>query len=246
MASTALCRLCICAHSEFKNLYDKIGQGNEIYEITVKYFDPMFLNSQQYPQLSTGICIQCWQHIDDFHNFQQSVHNAQMKFEQDINEIATNIKLENGLAAEMETSNDNISFNEDGTREICLTQLDIIEVKNEDSFALEENMEDDNNLKMDLLEVLPKRTRKKTKLTEIKDENKINVKRVRQEKVAATPKRGRTKLSRKAAKICQEKLTNNTKPKNTKIPNHSQNFSLNCNENDNDINMEDYTKIVNK
>ncbi|KAI8124146.1 Zinc finger protein 208 [Lucilia cuprina] len=228
MAATALCRLCICAHSEFKDLYDEIGQGNEIYEITVKYFDPMFLNSQQYPQLSRGICIQCWQHIDDFHNFQQSVHNAQMKFEQDINEIATNIKLENGLATEVETSNENISFNEDGTREFCLTQLDIIEVKNEDSFAIEEKMEDDNDLKMDLLEVLPKRTRK-TKLMEIKDEKKVNVKRVRQGKVAVSPKRGRTKLSRKAAKICQEKLTNNTKPINTEIPKH-------------DINMEEYTK----
>lgn len=36
-----LCRLCINDQDEFKNLYNDLGEGNEIYDITVQYFDPM-------------------------------------------------------------------------------------------------------------------------------------------------------------------------------------------------------------
>lgn len=41
MSSNPLCRLCISAYTESKSLFDEFGQGNDVYEITVKYFDPM-------------------------------------------------------------------------------------------------------------------------------------------------------------------------------------------------------------
>lgn len=35
------CRLCVVSRDEYKSLYDETGQGNDVYEITLKYFDPM-------------------------------------------------------------------------------------------------------------------------------------------------------------------------------------------------------------
>lgn len=40
-AAPSLCRLCIQAYTDCKSLFDELGQGNEVYEMTVKYFDPM-------------------------------------------------------------------------------------------------------------------------------------------------------------------------------------------------------------
>lgn len=37
----SICQLCAGSCEECKNLYDEHGQGTEVYDITVKYFDPM-------------------------------------------------------------------------------------------------------------------------------------------------------------------------------------------------------------
>ncbi|XP_061388967.1 transcription factor grauzone-like [Musca vetustissima] len=62
-----LCRLCanLCIGSGYKNLYDDI----EVYEVTTKYFDPMFLNSNY--QIGT-ICLKCWYRMNDFDKFRQT------------------------------------------------------------------------------------------------------------------------------------------------------------------------------
>lgn len=71
MGKTQICRLCVSECSNFKPLFDDL----EVYEITVRYFDPMFLNQNDLRVL----CYDCWCHIADFHNFQQTVTVAQNK-----------------------------------------------------------------------------------------------------------------------------------------------------------------------
>ncbi|XP_075164394.1 uncharacterized protein LOC142236995 [Haematobia irritans] len=71
MTETNICRLCVNRCTNFKQLYD----DTEVYEITVKYFDPMFLNLKNL----TALCFECWCHIVDFHNFQETVAIAQAK-----------------------------------------------------------------------------------------------------------------------------------------------------------------------
>lgn len=41
MSFKQCCSLCCSASSEYKLLQNEEGESNEIYEITVKYFDPM-------------------------------------------------------------------------------------------------------------------------------------------------------------------------------------------------------------
>ncbi|XP_013107155.1 serendipity locus protein delta-like [Stomoxys calcitrans] len=61
-----ICRLCAtdCRNQKYKSLFDDFV----VYEITTKYFDPMFLNDEH--EL-TAVCIDCWSHIKAFHQFQQ-------------------------------------------------------------------------------------------------------------------------------------------------------------------------------
>ncbi|XP_073829583.1 uncharacterized protein [Musca autumnalis] len=77
MSQTILCRLCVEICNQYKALCDEKGESNDVYETTVKYFDPMLLNLDQGKQ--PVICIVCWRHIDDFNNFQMSVILAQSK-----------------------------------------------------------------------------------------------------------------------------------------------------------------------
>lgn len=39
--STNLCRLCVEVCNDCKSLYDEDGSSTNVYETTVKYFDPM-------------------------------------------------------------------------------------------------------------------------------------------------------------------------------------------------------------
>ncbi|KAM7346575.1 uncharacterized protein ACRADG_006451 [Cochliomyia hominivorax] len=157
MTETSLCRLCICAYTECKSLFDELGQGNEVYEITVKYFDPMFLTSQQYPQLSMVICLKCWDHINDFHCFQQSVLNAQTNFEQEYKQLVTNIKQEDDylttptesiINTEIAREDDELYHdvfnstcgddNVDEKNEIFLPDLDMNDIKDDNPFSSED------------------------------------------------------------------------------------------------------------
>lgn len=51
--------------------------------------------------------MKCWGHINDFHTFQQSVLNAQTRFEQDFKHIVSNIKMEDDILAESVETNIN-------------------------------------------------------------------------------------------------------------------------------------------
>ncbi|XP_065365470.1 zinc finger protein 571-like [Calliphora vicina] len=93
MNQTALCRLCIRLYNEFINLFDDNGQSSEAYDIAVKYFDPMLLKPQ-HEHDTTLICVVCWSHINNFHNFQSSVLNAQVQLENNVEQYIPLIKLE--------------------------------------------------------------------------------------------------------------------------------------------------------
>ncbi|XP_065363562.1 zinc finger protein 184-like [Calliphora vicina] len=80
MASTTSCRLCSFTCEEFKCLYDDNGQESAVYQIAVKYFNPSLLNSGTDTTLRV-ICLECWQHISDFHSFHQWILNAQAQQE---------------------------------------------------------------------------------------------------------------------------------------------------------------------
>ncbi|XP_075155558.1 uncharacterized protein LOC142228920 [Haematobia irritans] len=87
-----VCRLCVSLRQEYRNLYDDNGEGNDVYEITLKYFDPILLSPASEHD-SKVICLQCWKHISDFYSFQQSVLQAQGQLQSDVKDIPE-VKLE--------------------------------------------------------------------------------------------------------------------------------------------------------
>uniref|UniRef100_A0A1I8MZK2 Uncharacterized protein n=2 Tax=Musca domestica TaxID=7370 RepID=A0A1I8MZK2_MUSDO len=99
----SLCRLCVSSQSEYKSLYDDNGQGNEVYEITLKYFDPILLSPAN-EQDSKVICLECWHHISEFYGFQQSVLQAQAvlqaQLENDVKQLVPEVKLEEEVLQE--------------------------------------------------------------------------------------------------------------------------------------------------
>ncbi|XP_073829162.1 uncharacterized protein isoform X2 [Musca autumnalis] len=75
MSGSKVCRLCRTSCTNSIRLTDASGATNEIYNITIKFFDPMFLEIEKETtanQLSL-LCMQCWHHISRFNNFQQTV-----------------------------------------------------------------------------------------------------------------------------------------------------------------------------
>ncbi|XP_023293933.2 zinc finger protein 534-like isoform X1 [Lucilia cuprina] len=81
MSSATSCRLCSFSCEGFKNLYEDNGQKSEVYEVAVKYFNSLLLNSGAETSTPSVICLDCWQHISDFHSFQQWILNAQIEQE---------------------------------------------------------------------------------------------------------------------------------------------------------------------
>ncbi|XP_075158937.1 uncharacterized protein LOC142232105 [Haematobia irritans] len=97
MAHTSfMCRLCVNICNQYMQLCDENGQSNEIYETTVKYFDPMFLSLEQEKQ--PVICVVCWKYIDDFNAFQKTVILAQSKL------LEYTTKTEDVIKSEYETN----------------------------------------------------------------------------------------------------------------------------------------------
>ncbi|XP_013103981.2 zinc finger protein 845 isoform X2 [Stomoxys calcitrans] len=87
------CRLCAktCNGGHQRILYDETGQANETHELMSKYFTNAMLNMAWERHLKY-ICEQCWQHIDEFHQFHQSVIEAQKAL--DLNkELMNELKL---------------------------------------------------------------------------------------------------------------------------------------------------------
>uniref|UniRef100_A0A1B0APQ5 Transcription factor grauzone n=1 Tax=Glossina palpalis gambiensis TaxID=67801 RepID=A0A1B0APQ5_9MUSC len=97
----SICQLCAGSCEECRNLYDEHGQGTEVYDITVKYFDPMLLSSN-IEQDSRVICGECWRHISEFYDFQRSVLTIQNKLETESKHLIPLIKLEDEILLDQE------------------------------------------------------------------------------------------------------------------------------------------------
>uniref|UniRef100_A0A1B0G8E0 C2H2-type domain-containing protein n=1 Tax=Glossina morsitans morsitans TaxID=37546 RepID=A0A1B0G8E0_GLOMM len=89
------CILCLTKANDFKHLCDEKGQGSEIYHITVKYFDPMWFSFKDNVE-SKVICNKCWQHINEFHCFQENVIKAQTQLEENSKNLRLLIEMKNG------------------------------------------------------------------------------------------------------------------------------------------------------
>ncbi|XP_075158447.1 uncharacterized protein LOC142231710 isoform X2 [Haematobia irritans] len=77
MAGSHICRLCRNTCAETIHLRDENGDANEIYNIAKKFFHSMFLDAFVTPgSISREIavlCLDCWNHICNFNNFQQTI-----------------------------------------------------------------------------------------------------------------------------------------------------------------------------
>ncbi|XP_065366261.1 transcription factor grauzone-like [Calliphora vicina] len=87
MSIKQCCSLCCTTCGEYKLLQNDLGESNEVYEITVKYFDPMLLQEEEGEdsQHNQALCQNCWFHIEEFHEFQQTVLKARMLWEDKVN-----------------------------------------------------------------------------------------------------------------------------------------------------------------
>ncbi|XP_073833528.1 uncharacterized protein [Musca autumnalis] len=75
-----LCRLCLNAtHGNLINLCNESGIYNDKYSITVKYFDSTLFDV--FENHLNVLCKVCWQHIEEFHSFQNSVLESRTKLE---------------------------------------------------------------------------------------------------------------------------------------------------------------------
>uniref|UniRef100_A0A1A9WFC9 C2H2-type domain-containing protein n=1 Tax=Glossina brevipalpis TaxID=37001 RepID=A0A1A9WFC9_9MUSC len=86
------CVLCWSVCVLYENLYDDRGESNSVYDMTVKYFDPMLListSSALTEKKLKVICNKCWHHIATFHEFQQTILKAQLINEQTKQKIKT-------------------------------------------------------------------------------------------------------------------------------------------------------------
>ncbi|XP_013104126.2 zinc finger protein 26 [Stomoxys calcitrans] len=71
------CRLCVkSCNDNQRSLYDETGQANSNHDLVAKYFTNAMLNMEWERRLQY-ICEKCWQHIREFHQFQQSIIEAQ-------------------------------------------------------------------------------------------------------------------------------------------------------------------------
>uniref|UniRef100_A0A1I8QBA2 Protein krueppel n=1 Tax=Stomoxys calcitrans TaxID=35570 RepID=A0A1I8QBA2_STOCA len=75
--SSDYCRLCVKSCNNYQHsLYDETGQANSNHDMVVKYFTSAMLN-MEWEQRLQYICEKCWQHIWEFHQFQESIIEAQ-------------------------------------------------------------------------------------------------------------------------------------------------------------------------
>ncbi|XP_059223046.1 zinc finger protein 184-like [Stomoxys calcitrans] len=75
--SSDYCRLCVKSCNNYQHsLYDETGQANSNHDMVGKYFTSAMLN-MEWEQRLQYICEKCWQHIWEFHQFQESIIEAQ-------------------------------------------------------------------------------------------------------------------------------------------------------------------------
>ncbi|XP_011293269.2 transcription factor grauzone isoform X1 [Musca domestica] len=83
MTTKVCCCLCFSPCYNYKLMQNDKGESTEVYDITVKYFDPimvcMILSEEQSGKIESStkvLCSNCWTHINDFHDFQLEVHKT--------------------------------------------------------------------------------------------------------------------------------------------------------------------------
>ncbi|KAM7350818.1 uncharacterized protein ACRADG_009262 [Cochliomyia hominivorax] len=175
MSLKLCCSLCCTPCMEYKSLHNDFGECNEIYEITIKYFDPILLTDNENTATTHSksnnkvLCRDCWLHIKDFHEFYQTVINSrqtlQQQQERHIHKSPLQIKLE-----EPEVSIDSLNENYDDYLDIVikndatdeLNPIDVYDVK---------VLDNDGNDEKSLKEL--KRTHNNINYSEIDNENEI-------------------------------------------------------------------------
>ncbi|XP_073829168.1 uncharacterized protein [Musca autumnalis] len=74
MTGSNVCRLCRIYSSDRLRLCNANGNTNEIYSLTIKYFNPAILEIGCENESSMAVlCMQCWHNISGFNNFQQTI-----------------------------------------------------------------------------------------------------------------------------------------------------------------------------
>ncbi|XP_073828340.1 uncharacterized protein isoform X2 [Musca autumnalis] len=80
MTTKVCCCLCYTASYSYKLIQNEKGESTEAYDVTVKYFDPIMILSEEQHEANTSLtkvlCDNCWTHISDFHDFQLQVHKT--------------------------------------------------------------------------------------------------------------------------------------------------------------------------
>ncbi|XP_073828362.1 uncharacterized protein isoform X2 [Musca autumnalis] len=94
---------CLCCETCLEwspNLIGDDGECTDVYEITVKYFDPMVLALEnayeESPIQSNVLCKPCWNHILEFHEFQYKVLEKNNQILKEVKDrlLSTNDKIE--------------------------------------------------------------------------------------------------------------------------------------------------------
>lgn len=206
-----------------------------------------------------AICTKCWQHINDFYTYQQTVLEAQTKLEQDIKQMVPLIKLEEEFLIDVEpksTANGKASeiFNDvfnsidmEEKSEMFLPDLELSDIKDDNPFSTDDEKP--------LLEHLPKTTRKKRgpyKTKKLKTKETLTKKRGRKTKCKDDQKtssdKNKTALEEKRNDI--DKTQDTLNKKETARDNDAQNKETNDQdsqqESSNDEGDEDYDSDVNQ
>lgn len=189
----------------------------------------------------TVICVKCWCHINDFHEFQKSVLLAQTKLVEDVKPVEAIIKEEDDIpiptfnfnteaCKDGETISTGVGVFEDGNHhieedekiEFSLPDLELFDSHHENPFSSDDEKP--------LLECFPKTKvnrkttrRKNTKISDNTDETKIETKRTRKPRNKATT----TKEPKPKTKI---KRTTTT-AKNKVIPTDTEDLKDNAGKN---------------
>ncbi|XP_065363155.1 zinc finger protein 729-like [Calliphora vicina] len=181
MSIKLCCCLCFSACNEYKSLQNDVGECNEIYEITVKYFDPMLITENINTKCSKDnkiLCLDCWLHINGFHEFQQTVITIRSLLEEaDVKPKLLEIKVEEEQITPVISEKNKDVDNSDEK----LTHFEDILIKNEDALGndvelVSNEVDDDIQMKDTKESVTEDQKPKSRRSREPKDSTKVNAK----------------------------------------------------------------------
>ncbi|XP_013105358.1 zinc finger protein 816 isoform X2 [Stomoxys calcitrans] len=112
------CRLCVKnCNDHHRSLYDETGQANANHDLVGKYFTNAMLNMEWEGHLHY-VCGKCWQYIWEFHQFQQSVIEAQKVATKEFEQVVK-------VKSEQEWHNDQDFFSTEDLIKSVEEQLDL-------------------------------------------------------------------------------------------------------------------------